>query len=128
MPDDVLATLAASLCINVRSFRKDGGAVDTPMWVVPVGAGLGNYTDGRSYKVKRMRRNPRVELAACDVWGKTSTPWYPATCRFVEDEAQRAQTFDLLRKKYGVHWYMSTWGSQLTGRIKHRLVLEFTLA
>jgi len=127
MGDDLIDTLAASECMNVRSFRKDGSPVDTPMWVIALDGRLCNYTDERTYKLKRIRRNPRVEVAACDVWGKCSSPWYPATCRIVEDEARRAQVFDLLRGKYGIHWYLSLWGSKLTGKTKYRRVLEFEL-
>jgi PPOX class probable F420-dependent enzyme len=128
MGDDLIQTLAASECMNVRSFRKDGSPVDTPMWVVELDGRLCNYTDERTYKVKRITRNPEVEVAACNVWGKCSTPWYPATCRFVEGESRRVQVFELLRKKYGIHWYMSLWGSKLTGKVKYRRVLEFELA
>jgi PPOX class probable F420-dependent enzyme len=128
MADDLIATIAASECMNVRSFKKDGSPVDTPMWVIALDGRLCNYTDERTYKVKRIRRNPKVEVAACNVWGKCSTDWVPATCRIVEDEARRQQVFELLRAKYGIHWYLSLWGSKLTGKTKYRRVLEFELA
>jgi PPOX class probable F420-dependent enzyme len=125
--DDRIQTLAAAECMNVRSFRKDGSPVDTPMWVIALDGRLCNYTDERTYKVKRIRRNASVEVAACNVWGKCSTPWYPATARFVEDEGRRQLVFDALRAKYGIHWYLSLWGSKLTGKTKYRCVLEFEL-
>lgn len=110
--------------MNLRSFRKDGTPVDTPLWVVVIDGKLGSYTDDRSYKVKRLRRNSRVEVAACNVWGLRSTPWYPAVCRIVEPAEQRERIFELIERKYGIHWYMSLWGSRLTGRVAHRVVLE----
>jgi uncharacterized protein len=126
MSEDLHEALAKSVCMNVRSFRKDGTPVDTPLWVVALPAGkLGSYTDDRSFKFKRVRRNPQVEIAACDVWGRRSTPWYSAVCRIVEQPEQRERIFSLIRNKYGIHWYLSLWGSLLTGRTKHRVVLEF---
>ena len=117
-------SIGESLCMNLRTLRKDGTPVDTPIWVVPIDGRICSYTDGRSFKAKRARNNPRVEVAACDVWGKNRGPWYPAVCRFVEDEAQRARVYALIAKKYGGHYTRSTLGSRLTGRIKHRVVLE----
>ena len=111
--------------MNLRSFRKDGTPVDTPVWTTPHAGKFVCYTDDRSFKYKRVKRNPAVELAACDVVGRCSTPWYHARCRIVEDPAERAQIFDKIRAKYGVHWYLSLWGSMLTDRVRHRVVLEF---
>jgi PPOX class probable F420-dependent enzyme len=125
MSSDVQNAFSASPCMNLRSFRQDGTPVDTPLWVVDVSGRLGSYTDARSFKAKRVRRNPRVEVAACDVYGRRSTGWYPATCRIVERPEERDVIFATIAKKYGIHWKMSLWGSLLTGRIQHRVVLEF---
>jgi PPOX class probable F420-dependent enzyme len=125
MGQSIQDVLAGSICMNLRSFRKDGTPVDTPLWVVALDGKLGSYTDDRSYKFKRVRRNGRVEVAACDVWGRRSTPWYSAVCRIVEEPARRERIFELIARKYGIHWYLSLWGSLLTGRVKHRVVLEF---
>jgi len=127
MSPELEQTFRSSICMNVRSYRKDGTPVDTPTWVVPLDGRLCCYTDDRSYKLKRLRRNPRVEVAASDVWGLRSTPWFGARCTIVEDAHQRQHVFDALRDKYGIHWKMSLWGSLLTGRVKHRAVLCFEL-
>lgn len=125
MSSELRDALIPSMCMNLRSFRKDGTPVDTPLWVVPVDDHFGSYTDDRSFKLKRLKRNPVVEIAACDVWGRRSTPWYAARAHIVEDTGRRNQIFDLIKNKYGIHWKMSLWGSMLTDRVKHRVVLEF---
>jgi uncharacterized protein len=125
--DELREALTKSQCMNLRSFRKDGTPVDTPTWVVPIDDHFGCYTDDRSFKIKRLRRNPQVELAACDVWGRRSTPWYAAECRIVEEQPRREQIFGLLKDKYAIHWQLSWWGSVLADRVKHRVVLEFTV-
>lgn len=127
MSSELREALTKSMCMNLRSFRKDGTPVDTPLWVVPVDEHFGSYTDDRSFKYKRLRRNSQVEVAACDVWGRRSTPWYAAECRIVEEPARRQTIFDLIRDKYGIHWKLSLWGSLLTNRVKHRAVLEVTV-
>lgn len=125
---DVTHQFKDSQCMNLRSFRKDGTPVDTPVWTTPYEGGkLVCYTDDRTFKYKRLQRNQDVELAACDVVGRCSTPWYRARCRFVTDEPERQRIFDRIRTKYGIHWYMSLWGSIVTDRVKHRVVLEFEL-
>jgi PPOX class probable F420-dependent enzyme len=127
MTIDIESSFRGSICMNLRSFRKDGTPVDTPLWVISDAGRFGSYTDERSFKAKRVRRNPRVEVAACDVWGRCSTPWYAARCRVVEEAADRERIFSRIREKYGIHWKLSLWGSLLTGKVKHRMVMEFEL-
>jgi PPOX class probable F420-dependent enzyme len=117
----------ASPCMSLRSFRKDGTPVDTPTWCVPVDGALCCYTDDRTYKIKRMRREPRIEVAACDVWGRRGTEWYRARCHIVSDSAERDRVFGALREKYKGHYLISLWGSLLVGRVKHRVVLKVEL-
>src|SRR4051794_32580887 len=104
MSSELRDALIPSMCMNLRSFRKDGTPVDTPLWVVAVDDRFGSYTDDRSFKYKRLKRNPEVEVAACDVWGRRSTPWFAARCRIVEDTSNRDRIFGLIENKYGIHW------------------------
>lgn len=127
MSESVLETLAASICMNVRTFRKSGVPVDTPLWTVRIGDRLACYTDDRTYKFRRMKNNPNVEIAACDVWGRSSTPWYPGRVRIVEAPEERQRVFAALKAKYGIHYRMSYLGSIPTRRIPHRVVLEFEI-
>jgi uncharacterized protein len=125
MSESVLQTLAASICLNVRTFRKSGVPVDTPLWTAQIGDRLVSYTDDRTFKAKRIRNNPNVEVAACDVWGRSSSPWYAARVHVLEAPEERERVFAVLEAKYGIHYKMSYFGSILTRRIPHRMVLEF---
>ena len=117
--------------ISLRSFKKDGQPVDTPVWFAEVEADhLVVFTVGTSYKVKRIRRNPKVEVARCDVRGKLLGTWHPATCRPVEkdQEPQRvAQAYDALNHKYGMSMRVGTLFAAIAGRTKRRLILEIAL-
>jgi uncharacterized protein len=128
MPPELEATFRDTMCMSLRSFRKDGTPVDTPTWCIPIDGRLCCYTDDRTFKYKRMRREPRIEVAACDVWGRRSTEWYHAQCHIVTDEPERQRVFQALRAKYKIHYDMSLWGSLLVGRVKHRVVLKVELA
>ncbi|NAZ84177.1 PPOX class F420-dependent oxidoreductase [Kineococcus sp. R8] len=57
--------LAATNYVLLTTFRKDGRAVPTPIWVAPLGGRMVAYTGADSGKVKRIRRDGRVLLAPC---------------------------------------------------------------
>ncbi len=61
--------LDAEPYISLETFKKSGDGVKTPVWFARVGDALWVVTDGTSYKVKRLRRDPRVRLAQCDMRG-----------------------------------------------------------
>ena len=75
MPPELLAAYQDSICMCIRSFRKDGTPVDTPLWTTPIDGKLYCYTDDRTFKVKRLRNNPNVWIAASDVWGVGILLW-----------------------------------------------------
>jgi uncharacterized protein len=117
--------------ISVRTFKKDGRAVDTPVWFATLDGKLIVFTDGTSYKVKRLRRDPRVEVALCDVRGKLqSGQWHTGRGRIVEDAdeaAYVARCYGALNRKYGFMMRMGTVLSTLAGRVGRRMILELTL-
>jgi hypothetical protein len=49
--------------LSLTSFKRDGTGVATPVWFVADGERLLISTDAQSFKVKRIRRNPRVTVA-----------------------------------------------------------------
>lgn len=123
------AELRDAKYISLRSFKKDGTPVDTPVWFAEVARDrLVVFTVATSYKVKRIRRNPNVEIARCDVRGKLLGPWSPAICRAVDHEQDRiAAAYNALNAKYGLLMRIGTVFAKLSGREKNRLILEITL-
>jgi PPOX class probable F420-dependent enzyme len=114
--------------VNLRSFKKNGEPVDTPVWFAIADDRLVVFTDGTSYKVKRIRRNPSVQIARCDFRGGLLGPWQPATCRVVEnDPARNDRAYAELNRKYGLIMRLGTVFSTLAGRVGRRLVLELSL-
>jgi uncharacterized protein len=68
-----------------------------------------------SGKVKRIRNNPRVRVAPCDLRGNLRGAWVDARARICSsDEAAHGQ--DLLRRKYGWMKIAGDFFSRLRGR------------
>jgi PPOX class probable F420-dependent enzyme len=55
--------------LSLTSYRRDGTGVSTPVWFVSEGDRLLVQTDGDSYKVGRIRRDPHVSIAPCSARG-----------------------------------------------------------
>jgi uncharacterized protein len=117
----------ASEYINLRSWKRDGTPVDTPVWVATVEGKLVVFTLRESYKVKRVRRNPRVQVAACDVRGKLLGPWHDGSCHVVEDKGEETRAYAALTRKYGWKMRIGNFFSALSGRMKRRMVLEIAV-
>jgi len=114
--------------VSLGSYKKDGSLVETPVWVAPLDGKLVVYTLRETYKVKRVKRNPKVRVAKCDVRGKVLGQWHEGTCRIVEDPEEEKRAYASFRDKYGFMMRMGDVMSTLTGRIKRRVVLEITLS
>lgn len=116
--------------ISLRTFKKDGSPIDTPVWFATLDGKLIVFTDGTSYKVKRLRRDPRVEAAVCDVRGGSRGEFHKGRGRVVEGPAEAAyiaRCYDALNRKYGLMMRLGTVLSTVAGRVKRRLILELTL-
>jgi uncharacterized protein len=114
--------------VNLRSFKRDGSPIDTPVWFAIVDGRVVIFTDGTSYKVKRIRRNSKVELARCDARGGLLGPWLPGQARAVEGQPEFiARSYAALNAKYGWMMRLGTVFSTLAGRVKRRLILEVTM-
>jgi uncharacterized protein len=121
-------SLAEAKYFSLRSYKKDGNPVDTPVWFAMVQDRYVVFTDGTSYKVKRIRRDPRVQVARCDVRGKLLGPWISGRCRPVENEPELiAQSYAALNEKYGFLMRAGTFFATLAGRVGRRLILEISL-
>ena len=116
--------------LKLATFRRSGAEVHTPVWFAadPAHAHrLWVYTNGKSGKVKRIRNDARVRVAACNVRGNVHGSWLDARARIVEGEAAQQLGFDALAAKYG--WQMTALKllAQLGGRWKDRTILAIEL-
>lgn len=113
--------------INLRSYRQNGSPADTPVWCAPCDDKLVVFTLREAYKLKRIRRNPKVQVARCDVRGGLLGLWLDGQARVVEDPATEARAYAALNAKYGLRMRIGTVLSTLVGRAKRRVVIEISL-
>lgn len=99
MADATLATLDNQNYISLETFKKSGEGVKTPVWFVLHDGAVYVYTEATSWKVKRIRNNPRVRVAACSMRGGIRGPWVEATASIIEGDERRAAD-RLLDRKY----------------------------
>src|SRR4029453_14748542 len=64
--------------LSLTSFRRDGSGVATPVWFVQAEGRLRGVTEASSYKVRRIRRDPRVTIAPCPATGRLRGTPVPA--------------------------------------------------
>jgi uncharacterized protein len=94
----MLSSLAAERYISLTTFKRDGTPVSTPVWVVTDdGRRLLVWSAARAWKVRRIRREPHVLVAAASVRGKERGPRVAGRARLISDPGVQP----LLRRKYG---------------------------
>ena len=101
--------------ISLESYRKNGEAVKSPVWVVEEGGVVYVRTDPTSWKAKRIRKNPRVRIAASDMRGKVTGQWVDGEARFIEGQ-EADQKIELFKKKYGAGLRLTDFFNGVRGR------------
>jgi PPOX class probable F420-dependent enzyme len=99
VPSPKLAEFDGQKYMSVETFKKNGEGVKTPVWFVLFENAFYMYTEADSWKVKRIRNNPRVRVAVCNVRGDVKGPWLDATASLVEGD-ERDAADKLLDRKY----------------------------
>ena len=97
---DRLAPFREPRYLNLETYRRTGQAVTTPVWFAIDRDVIYLYSLATAGKVKRIRNNPKVRIAPCDVRGALKGTWVEATARIV-DERDAARANGLLVAKYG---------------------------
>jgi hypothetical protein len=85
--------------LSLETFKKNGQGVKTPVWFVLHNGALYAYTEADSWKVKRIRNNPRVRVAVCNIRGDIKGEWVDATASLIDGE-ERLAADKLLDRKY----------------------------
>ena len=97
-----LAELARERHISLTTFKRDGSTASTPVWVVSAdGRRLLVWSGADTWKVKRIRRDSRVRVAACDARGNLRGEAVDGTARLL-GPGYGPLVQRLLRRKYGL--------------------------
>jgi PPOX class probable F420-dependent enzyme len=120
---DILNTLPGEFrgqkYLRLITFRKSGTAVPTPVWFAEADRKIYVMTRSDSGKYKRIRNNPEVRIAPCNIRGKITGPEFSARARVLPAENWGAAR-QAIRAKYWITRITALWS-------KKNIYLEITL-
>ena len=94
----MVGSVARHRYISLTTHKRDGTPVSTPVWVVSDDdERLLVWSGSATWKVRRLRRDPRVLVAPCSFRGRERGGRVPGRARVVEG----VPIDELLREKYG---------------------------
>jgi PPOX class probable F420-dependent enzyme len=101
-----LTDLAQEEFVSLTTYRRSGDAVSVPVWIAPANDATGGLlvtTTERSGKVKRLRRDRRVQLRPCDRRGAVAAnaPMVAAQADIIGAAKEVRQMREAIRAKYG---------------------------
>lgn len=102
--------------IRFTTYKRDGTAVSTPTWIVPLDGGrYGFWTASTTGKAKRLAHTSRVELQPSDARGRPKEGSVPvaATAAIVSEGAD----FDAVHRRITAKYGFMTKVTSLLGRI-----------
>jgi len=120
--------LASAEYFNLATFRRNGNAVETPVWFAPVADTFYVFSAGNAGKVKRLRASSRARVAVCDIRGKVLGEWLDATARLVNDPGEIERAYASLHRKYGFRMAIGDFFAKLTGRYQRRQFIAVKVA
>jgi PPOX class probable F420-dependent enzyme len=122
-----LEELAGERYVSLVTFRRNGNGVPTPIWVAAHDGKLYAVTNGTSIKMKRLKANDRIRLAACNARGQVRGEWAEGHGRRVDDVGLMQRAQQALESKYGWQVAVLKFFSTLFGRARHRAFIEMTI-
>ncbi len=115
--------LAGEQFISLETFRTSGEGVRTAVWFAEVPTGIYIVTMNGSGKVKRIRNNPEVRVAACSRMGEVHGNWFDGQA-VVTEGAEEALGYELLNQKYNLLKFIGAATAPVPGRVILRVRLD----
>ena len=114
---DALSALGAEKFVSLTTFKKDGSAVATPMWIGRDGDHVFFWTPADSWKAKRAKNNPEVIMAPCSRGGKVrpGAVQVHGVAEVITDPATVKRLAGVIRRKYGVEFFIVTFIERAAG-------------
>ena len=99
MANPIPEQIAGQKYISLKTFRKSGVEVATPVWFGEDGERLYVMTRSDMGKTKRIRNNPQVRVAPCTIRGTVTGAEFAATARILPPE-EHARARQAINRKY----------------------------
>jgi PPOX class probable F420-dependent enzyme len=113
------AALDNAKYVSLTSFKKDGSAVSLPIWLQGSGGTYVMMTADGSYKVKRIRNNPAIQLQVCNMKGVVAdgAVTFDGNAQIVEGP-EAAVIEKKVRARYGIMGKLMTAPMKLMAKLK----------
>ena len=108
LDSDAIAALDRESYINLATFKRNGDAVNTPVWFAARSGKLYVFTEADSWKVKRLRNDAHIRIAPCNVRGKLKDDWLEGQGRRIDDPQIEQRAYAALLDKYGWQMHLTT--------------------
>lgn len=111
--------------INLETFYENGKGVKTPVWFVENGDRFYVTTLADSWKVRRISKNPKVNVVPCKAQGEPVGEWVPAVAQKINEPDRQKAINKHFNRKYGLQKRMF----DLMGKLRRheRITLEIKL-
>ena len=119
--------LANEQLVSITTFKRDGTAVSTPVWVAGENGNLLVISEAESWKVKRIRNTPRVTLATCTMRGRPTSEAVEGTATIL-DKSQTGVVYDAIGQRYGIVGKVFNFFSKLRGGMQNNIGLALKVA
>jgi PPOX class probable F420-dependent enzyme len=98
-----MAELDGARYILLTTFKRDGSAVASPVWITGSHGTYGFTTGDRAWKTRRLRHDPTVQVQACGIRGriKPGAVLYRGTGEVLTDPDDVHTAEAALSAKYG---------------------------
>ena len=101
-----MASITDEKYVALTTYKKDGSTKTLPVWITDFGGGeIGFTTASSSYKVKRIRNDPRVVLQPSDARGNVKDGSEPVTGTAKVVEGAEFERYEsMVKQKYGIQY------------------------
>jgi uncharacterized protein len=99
MTSQIPAEIQSQKYISLKTFRKNGAGVATPVWFGEENGKLYVMTRSDMGKTKRIRNNPQVRMAPCTIRGVVAGSEFAATARILPP-GEHARARQTINRKY----------------------------
>lgn len=106
---ELATTLSTRKTMLLATFRKDGTPVGTPVSVAVERTRIFFRTYTKTWKFKRLRRNPLVEVTPSTLRGKPLGPTLPARARLLEGADAEAARRALAKRHPVLQRFLVPW-------------------
>jgi PPOX class probable F420-dependent enzyme len=113
--------------LSLTTFKKDGSAVATPVWVARDGDELVVITDATSGKAKRIRNNSSVRLAPCDMRGQVTGSSVDGSAQLTDSTGTKSVAAQV-KRKYGLAFSAIGWMEKLRRRSSDSVGIRIRIA